>query len=75
MDQLTAAHSALPFGVRARVTNVENGSSVTVRINDRMSQSQKRIINLSRGAADKLGMLKSGTARVVVDLLKPAASR
>jgi len=68
MNELTAAHWALPFGCRVEVTNVDNGEAVTVRINDRMPQSEKRVLNLSRGAAEKLGMLKSGVAKVVVNV-------
>lgn len=68
MNQLTAAHSQLPFGVLARIINVENGEVVTVRINDRMPESQERIINLSRLAAEKLDMLKCGTARVAIEI-------
>jgi rare lipoprotein A (peptidoglycan hydrolase) len=75
MNQLTAAHSILPFGARVQVTNIENGEVVTVRINDRMPQSQKRVINLSRRAAEKLGILKSGIATVVIDVSKQTRAR
>lgn len=75
MNQFTAAHSALPFGALVRVTNVENGRVVTVRINDRMPRSQKRIINLSKRAAEKLGMLKSGVAVVAIDISGSATAR
>jgi rare lipoprotein A (peptidoglycan hydrolase) len=74
MNQLTAAHSQLPFGANVRVTNVDNGKVVTVRINDRMPQSQKRIINLSRRAAEKLGILERGVAVVAIDILKSTAA-
>ena len=75
MNQLTAAHSVLPFGVSVQVTNIENGKTVTVRINDRMPQSQKRVINLSKRAAEKLGILKSGVAAVVIDVSKQTTAR
>lgn len=71
MNELTAAHCALPFGCRVKVTNIDNGEAVTVRINDRMPQSRERVINLSKRAADKLGMLKSGVAKVIVDMPGP----
>ena len=71
MNELTAAHCALPFGCRVEVTNIDNGEVVTVRINDRMPQSDKRVINLSKRAAEKLGMLKKGVANVVVNMPAP----
>jgi len=74
MNQLTAAHSLLPFGTRVRVTNIENGQTVTVRINDRMPQSEKRVINLSKRAGEKLGILKCGTVTIVLDVIKPGTS-
>ncbi len=74
MDKLTAAHCVLPFGSSVRVTNVETGEIVTVRINDRMPQSGTRVINLSRKAAEKLSMLKSGVATVIVDMPGAAAN-
>jgi rare lipoprotein A len=74
MNQLTAAHSLLPFGTNVRITNIENGQTVTVRINDRMPQSDKIVINLSRRAGEKLDILKCGTATIVLDIVKPGAS-
>jgi len=74
MNQLTAAHSQLPFGATVRVTNVDNGKVATVRINDRMPQSQERIINLSKRAAEELGILKRGVAVVAIDILKSTAA-
>ena len=61
---LTAAHRTLPFNTRLKVTNLKNGKSVIVRINDRGPYADGRIIDLSRAAAKKIGMLNSGTARV-----------
>lgn len=68
---LTAAHPDLPFGTRLRVTNLENGRSVMVRINDRGPFAGGRIVDLSWGAARELGMLRSGLARVRVEVLPP----
>ncbi len=64
----TAAHPFLPFGTKVRVTNVENGKSVVVRINDRMGQG-KRIIDLSEGAAKHIDMIEKGIVKVRVDKL------
>jgi rare lipoprotein A len=66
---MTAAHRDLPFGTRVRVTNTRNGRAIVVRINDRGPFARGRIIDVSEGAARKLGMLRSGTARVVVEIL------
>jgi len=75
MYQLTAAHKTLPFGTLAQITNVENGKEVTVRINDRVPSSHKTLLNVSRQAAEELDILKSGTARVTVDVVKPENAR
>lgn len=69
MGQLTAAHKTLPFGTRVRVTHLENGKSVTVRINDRGPFVTGRVIDLSRAAAAKVDMLTEGTARVKVEIV------
>jgi rare lipoprotein A (peptidoglycan hydrolase) len=66
---LTAAHRDLPFGTRVRVTNTRNGQAIVVRINDRGPYSRGRIIDLSEGAARKIGMMRAGTARVLVEVL------
>jgi len=66
---LTAAHRSLPFGSRVKVTNLANQRNVVVRINDRGPHAHGRIIDLSRAAAERLGMLRSGTARVRVERL------
>jgi rare lipoprotein A len=75
--EMTAAHRTLPFGTRVRVTNLETGSSVEVRINDRGPFKAGRIIDLSRAAADRIGMLASGVARVRVEVVSgtPGATR
>ena len=65
-DQLTAAHKTLPMPVNVRVTNLANGKSLIVRINDRGPFSRGRIIDLSKRAAELLDVVQSGTARVRV---------
>jgi rare lipoprotein A len=66
---LTAAHRTLPFGTKVRVTNNWNGRSVIVRINDRGPFIRGRIIDVSLGAAQRLGMISSGVASVKVEVL------
>ncbi|MNF73155.1 RlpA-like protein precursor [compost metagenome] len=66
---LTAAHRTLPFGTRVKVTNLNNDRTVVVRINDRGPHIRGRIIDLSREAADRLGMLRAGVAPVRVESL------
>lgn len=67
---LSAAHRTLPFGTRVRVTNLNNNRSVVVRINDRGPFIRGRIIDLSKGAAREIGMISSGVAPVVVEILR-----
>ncbi|MEE1923133.1 septal ring lytic transglycosylase RlpA family protein [Pseudomonas sp. 148P] len=66
---LTAAHRSLPFGTKVLVTNLKNDRSVVVHINDRGPHTRGRLIDLSRAAAQRLDMLRSGTARVRVQSL------
>ncbi|MEA5535985.1 septal ring lytic transglycosylase RlpA family protein [Crocosphaera sp. XPORK-15E] len=66
---LTAAHKTLPFGTQVRVTNLNNGRSVTVRINDRGPYAHGRVIDLSRGAASLIGVVNSGVAPVQLEVL------
>lgn len=66
-NDYTAAHRTLPFGTRVLVTNLSNGRSITVRINDRGPYGRGRIIDVSTAAARVLGMIGSGTAKVRVD--------
>ncbi|MDB9315866.1 septal ring lytic transglycosylase RlpA family protein [Spirulina sp. CS-785/01] len=68
-NALTAAHRTLPFGTRVRVTNLNNGRSTVVRINDRGPFTGGRIIDLSRGAASNIGMIGSGVAPVRLEIL------
>jgi rare lipoprotein A len=70
MNQMTAAHRTLPFYTKVRVTNVANGKSVTVRINDRGPFKEDRIIDLSLAAAKELGLIGTGTARVRVEVVE-----
>lgn len=69
MHALTAAHRTLPFGTRVRVENLRNGRSVVVRITDRGPFTPRRIIDLSRGAAEALDMIRSGVAPVRIQVL------
>jgi rare lipoprotein A len=70
--RMTAAHRSLPFGTRVRVTNLSNGRSVIVRINDRgpFGRDRSRVIDLSKAAARELDFMKSGWARVKIEVLK-----
>ena len=68
-DGLTAAHRTLPFGTRLRVTNLRNGRSVVVRVNDRGPFHGARVLDLSKAAARRIGMIQSGTARVRIERL------
>lgn len=61
---LTAAHRSLPFGTRVRVTNKDNGRAVIVRINDRGPFVKGRVLDLSRGAARKLGFVSAGHTKI-----------
>jgi len=67
-NDLTAAHRTVPLGAEVRVTNLDNGKSVRVRVNDRGPHIQGRIVDLSSRAAAALGM-RSGVARVKIEIL------
>lgn len=67
---LTAAHRTLPFGTKVRVTNMGNGRSTVVRINDRGPFHGHRVIDLAHGAASKLGLVSSGLANVKLEVLQ-----
>jgi rare lipoprotein A len=70
-QKLTAAHRALPFGTVVRVTNLANRRSVQVRINDRGPfGSRRRIIDLTRKAAERLDMISAGVVEVKVEVVK-----
>ncbi len=67
---LTAEHPSLPFGTKLRVTNVSTGQSVTVRVNDRGPYVPGRVVDVSYAAADQLGMVKGGLAKVKLDVVQ-----
>lgn len=68
-DSLTCAHRTHPFGTRLKVTNMKNGKSVIVRVNDRGPYSRGRIIDLSYRAAQELEMVSSGVAMVEIEVV------
>jgi rare lipoprotein A len=68
--ELTAAHPTLPFGTKLRVTNVTSGRSVTVRVNDRGPYVAGRVVDVSYSAADALGMVGRGIAKVKLDVVQ-----
>jgi rare lipoprotein A len=68
MHDLTAAHRTLPLGTEAVVTNLENGRSVEVTVNDRGPYHQDRVIDLSKAAAERLGLTEKGVARVRIEV-------
>ena len=74
MTELTAAHRTLPLGTRVRVTNVANGQTVVVRVNDRGPFVDGRIIDLSHAAAQELGALGAGVVTVRIEVLEDAAA-
>jgi rare lipoprotein A len=77
-DELTAAHRTLPFGTLVRVVDLTTGHSVVVRINDRGVLFADRVIDLSSAAANELGILRAGVAKVRLEVLKkatPAAAK
>ena len=69
-NELTAAHPTLPFGTKLRVTNVTNGQSVTVRVNDRGPYVPGRVVDVSYSAARTLGMVGGGVAKVKLDVVQ-----
>jgi hypothetical protein len=72
---LTAAHRTLPFGTRLKVTNLVTGEVVEVRINDRGPFKPDRVIDLSRGAAERIGLIRSGVAPVRLEIVNADAGR
>lgn len=69
-NAMTAAHLTLPFGTNVRVTNVATGKSVVVRITDRGPFSHNRVIDISRGAAQRIGLIQAGVAPVKLEVLR-----
>ena len=74
-NELTAASKTLPIGSRIRVTNTGNGRSVVVRINDRGPYVRGRSLDLSRGAAERIGLTKEGVCRVRVKVVRRTSIR
>ena len=70
-NALTAAHRTLPFGTKVKVTFLKTGKSVDVVINDRGPYAKHRIIDLSRAAATKIGLIDAGHGTVRLDVIKP----
>lgn len=70
MYAMTCAHPSLPFGTLLRVVNLDNDREVTVRVNDRGPYVGGRIVDLSYGAAERLGMLDAGVAGVVLSVME-----
>jgi rare lipoprotein A len=68
--EMTAAHPTLPFGTKLRVTNVASGRSVMVRVNDRGPYVPGRVVDVSYSAADALGMVGKGVAKVKLDVME-----
>jgi rare lipoprotein A len=69
-EAMTAAHPSLPFNTKLKVTNLDNGLSVVVRVNDRGPFVKGRIIDLSKAAARELDFLDKGVARVEIEIMK-----
>ncbi len=69
LNDLTAAHPSLPLGTYVKVTNLRNGRSIVVKVNDRLPLRPRRIIDLSYAAAYRLGLHKTGIAPVEVQVL------
>jgi rare lipoprotein A len=68
-NAMTAAHRSLPFGTKVKVEDLNSGRSVVVRINDRGPYIAGRVIDLTKAAAAKLGMIKKGVAKVRLTVL------
>lgn len=68
-SKLTAACNVLPLGTWVKVTNLKNKRTVVVQVNDRLHRKNKRLIDLSKSAAQKLGFISAGIARVKVEVL------
>ncbi len=67
-NAFTAAHRSLPFGTKVNVTNLANGKSVIVEINDRGPYSEERILDLSPAAARKIGLMGRGTVKARIEV-------
>jgi len=69
-NKLTASHKTLAYGTKVKVTNVDNGKSVVVTINDRMKKSNPAVIDVTRKAAEELGFVKAGKTKVKLEVEK-----
>lgn len=69
-NELTAAHKTLPFGTKVRVTNIRNGKSVVVEINDRGPYVKSRVLDLSQAAFDEIGHTNTGVMQVEYEVLE-----
>lgn len=74
-EAMTMAHRTLPFGTRVRVTNLENGKSVIVRVNDRGPSTQGRIGDVSQAAAEQLEMVQDGVVDARLEVLRVRTAR
>jgi len=68
-NELTGAHKKLRFGTQVKVTNLSNNRSVVVKVNDRMARRNRNVIDLTKRAAEELGFVKSGRARVKLEVV------
>jgi rare lipoprotein A len=69
-SKMTAACNILPLGTWIRITNLRNGKSIVVKTNDRLHKKTRRLVDLTKTAAQKLGFVKAGLTRVKVEVLK-----
>lgn len=74
INALTAAHRTLPLGSRIQVTNLKNGKSTILRINDRGPYKRGRILDVSQKSARELGFMADGTVRIRLETLEPRRS-
>lgn len=72
MSRMTAAHRVLPLGTVIKVTNLENGRAVEVEVNDRGPFTRRRVLDLSLEAAKRLDMVRKGSAKVMIEIIKAA---
>ncbi len=70
-EKLTCAHNTYPFGSKIRVTNLKNGKTVILKVNDRLHHRNPRLVDLTRAGASKLGFNKTGIIKVKVELIRP----
>lgn len=70
-DKLTCAHNTYPLGSKIRVTNLKNGKTVILKVNDRLHHRNPRLVDLTRAGAKKLGFSKAGIVKVKVELIRP----